>query len=211
MESFAPFLRKGRSLEIGAYKGEMTRMLFQELKDLTVIEASKDLARDLQQHFPEVRVFNCLVEEWEAEEKFDNIFLIHTLEHIENRLQVLEKIRSLLQPRGLLFIAVPNAHALSRLIAVEMGLIESPQSITEGERLHGHFITYSKSTLIRDVEKAGLNVVENGGVVLKTLSNFQIDRGLESGTITTEYLEACNKLAKDYPEFSSSIFVIASA
>lgn len=201
----------GNALEVGAYKGVMTSMLAERFVDLTVIEASSELSESLVCDFPTVKVVNELVENWETREKFDNIFLIHTLEHITNRIQVLRKLGSLLTSTGRLFVAVPNATALSRLIAVEMGLLEQPESITEGERLHGHTITFSLETLAQEVEEAGLNIFEKGGVVLKPLANFQMDAAMSLGIISVEFLDACDSLARTYPELSASIFLTLGA
>lgn len=210
IEAFGPHFQKGPSLEIGAYRGAMTHLISEQLGNLTVVEAATDLAQDLADRFPAVSVVNSLVEDWVSDIEFDNIFLVHTLEHIDNRQSVLTKIRGLLSEKGRLFVAVPNARALSRLIAVEMGVVDYPEAITEGERLHGHTVTYNLDTLQDDILAAGLSVITSGGVVLKTLANFQIDRAIEAGIISPQYLEACNQLAKTYPEFSSSIFVVAA-
>ena len=212
LNAFEPHItKKGKTLEVGAYKGAMTSMLSERFVDLTVIEASSDLSQGLVSGFPNVKVVNDLVENWETEDRFDNVFLIHTLEHITNRIQVLRKLGSLLTSSGRLFVAVPNATALSRLIAVEMGLLDSPESITEGERLHGHTITFTRETLSQEAKEAGLSIFESGGVVLKPFANFQIDAAMSSGILSIEFLDACDSLAGSYPELSASIFLIAGA
>lgn len=212
LNAFEPHMaKKGKTLEVGAYKGAMTSMLSRLFVDLTVIEASTDLSEGLASSFPNVKVINDLVENWETADRFDNVFLIHTLEHITNRIEVLRKLGALLTSSGKLFVAVPNATALSRLIAVEMGLLDRPEAITEGERLHGHTITYTSETLSQEAKEAGLSIVATGGVVLKPLANFQIDAAMTSGIISAEFLDACDSLARSYPELSASIFLILGA
>ena len=56
-------------------------------------------------------VMQGAVEKIELAQKFDAITLWHTLEHSSNPLQVLERVRGWLNPRGVLLIAVPNVHA----------------------------------------------------------------------------------------------------
>lgn len=210
IEAFSPHFQPGKSLEIGAYKGAMTSLISESLGNLTVVEAAEDLALELTTKFPGVQVVNSLVEDWDVDQRFDNIFLVHTLEHIDDRHSVLLKLKSLLSANGRLFIAVPNAGALSRLIAVQMGIVDFPEAITEGERLHGHTVTFNLNTLREEILESGLHIIESGGVVVKTLANFQIDAGIETGIISLDYLEACNKLAKSYPEFSSSIYAVTT-
>ncbi|HJP68187.1 MAG TPA: methyltransferase domain-containing protein, partial [Sphingomicrobium sp.] len=139
------------------------------------------------------------------------IFLLHTLEHIDQPVDLLRRIGTWLSQNGRLFLAVPNAYAASRQIAVAMGLISHPTAVTDGEALHGHQRTYSKDTLKRDVAAAKLNVVDSGGIFFKPLANFQIDQLLEADVIKSDYLEGCYELGKRYPDLCASIYAICEA
>ena len=198
------------ALEIGAFEGAMTQLLVKEFGKLEVVEAAEDLATELSRKFPATKVHYSKIELWETEARYENVFLVHTLEHIDNRVAALSKVASLLSDSGLVFIAVPNADALSRLIAVEMGILEKKEAISEGERLHGHTITYTLESLKHEVLESGLRIIQSGGVILKALSNGQIDKAMEQGIISGDYLDACDQLSQIYPQFSSSIYVIAS-
>ena len=147
-------------------------------------------------------------ESFAAPRLYDNIFLIHTLEHLDERVATLRKIRQWLDPRGRLFVATPNAFAASRQIAVNMGLIESPTAVTPAERAHGHRVTYSLDALAADVESAGLAIRQKGGICFKALANFQMDAALGAGTISMAYLDGCYQLGLRYPELCSSIYVV---
>ena len=103
---------------------------------------------------------------------------------------------------------VPNANAASRQIAVEMGLIEAPTAVTEGEYAHGHRRTYNLSTLKADIVDAGLFATKSGGVFFKPFANFQLDQLIGSGVIGEDYLEGCYKLGKLYPDLCASIYAI---
>lgn len=97
---------------------------------------------------------------------------MHTLEHLDDPSGVLARAREWLAPGGFLFAVVPNAHAPSRQLAVEMGMITHDAAVTEPERVHGHRITYSLDTLQRDVRKSGLKIVRRGGVFFKTMDGL---------------------------------------
>ena len=43
MQSFLPFLVKGKALELGCYKGEFTKTIAKHFSDVTVVEASDEL------------------------------------------------------------------------------------------------------------------------------------------------------------------------
>ena len=198
-----------RTLEIGAFEGGMTEQIKEEYADLSVLEGSSELAAGLNRKFGnEIPIFNQLVESFTPTVEFGNIFLVHTLEHLDEPVSELKRIASWLKPDGKLVVAVPNGEALSRQIAVRMGLIESNESVTEGEYLQGHRKTYTLSSLLTEVRRAGLNVVDFGGVIVKPLSNSQFDKALEIGIISPEYVRACDELAREHPNLAASIFVV---
>lgn len=65
--------------------------------------------------------------------------LNHVLEHIENPVDLLVKIKEeWLSDKGRFFIVCPNANAPSRQIAVKMGLISHNTAVTAAEKEHGH-------------------------------------------------------------------------
>ncbi|MHA7651332.1 class I SAM-dependent methyltransferase [Mycobacterium sp. ML4] len=201
----------GATLELGAYKGDMTQQLLEYFGQLDVIEASPILADEVRARFGgRAQVTTGLFEDVMPTERYQNIFLVHTLEHLDDPVTVLARIGTWLEHDGLLFVAVPNANALSRQIAVHMGLIEHNSAVTPGEFEHGHRRTYSLDTLLAEVRSAGLSVVDFGGVIVKPLANFQFDRALEEGIVSREYVEGCDSLALVYPDLSSTVFVVCS-
>ena len=200
--------RGGEVLELGAYLGDMTSQLLDFLGHVDVVEGSEVLADHVRARFPgKVTVTAGLLEHVEPGRLYDNIFLVHTLEHLDEPVEVLARIRSWLTAEGRLFVAVPNANALSRQIAVHMGLISHNSAVTPGEFDHGHRRTYSLDTVLADVRAAGLHVVDFGGVIVKPLANFQFDRALNEGIVSPEFVSACDSLAKVLPDLSSSVFV----
>lgn len=209
MESFSPWLTEGPALELGCFEGEFTQIFSERFQDLTVIEAASDLIHVTRQRVGEQVAFVCSTFETAAmEPRFENIFLIHTLEHLDQPAVVLRRIARWLKPGGRLFIAVPNANAPSRQIAVKMGLIEHNSAVTEGERLHGHRITYSLDTLDHEVRQAGWTVRHRGGVFFKPLANFQLDKAMESGLVDEAFMDGCYALGMHYPDLCASVFVV---
>jgi 2-polyprenyl-3-methyl-5-hydroxy-6-metoxy-1,4-benzoquinol methylase len=209
LKKFEPEMRRdGTALELGAYRGDMTSQLLQYFNNIDVIEASEVLAEQVQARFSDnVRVTTGLLENVEPSCLYDNIFLVHTLEHLDDPVEVLRRIGSWLAPAGRLFVAVPNANALSRQIAVHMGLISHNSAVTRGEYEHGHRRTYSLDTLIGDVRAAALPLFNFGGVIVKPLANFQFDRSLAEGIVSEEFIAACDSLASVFPDLSSSVYV----
>lgn len=209
LKRVSPFLkREGDSLELGCYQGEMTEQILGYVNKLSVIEAASDLAELVAQKFPTVNVINSTFETAAFNQGFDNIFLVHTLEHLDEPVDQLRRFAGWLSPTGRLIVAVPNANALSRQIAVKMGLISHNSAITPGEKEHGHRVTYSSDVLLSHLRQAGLEVVEHGGILLKALANFQMDKSLAAGIIDENYLEGCYELGKSLPDYCASLYAV---
>lgn len=213
MRTLAPFFSTdGKALELGCFEGDSTLLYAEHFKDLTVIEASDKLIEVARKRVPaNVHFVHASIETAAMQPVYDSIFLVHTLEHLDDPIACLARIRSWLSPKGRLFIVVPNANAASRQIAVKMGLIESNQSVTAGEKAHGHRCTYSLDTLEKDARKAGLQIETRGGIFFKPFANFQFDIIIKQKIIDQAYLDGCYALGMHYPELTASIYLICRA
>ena len=212
VRTLTPYLVAGNALEIGCFEGDFTKLLLTIFADVTVIDASMELISRAKHTTGARAQFICSrVEDVTPDRAFDNIFLVHTLEHFDERASALRRVASFLGPHGRLFVVVPNANAASRQIAVKMGLISHNCAVTEAEFKHGHRITYSLDTLERDAKTAGLVIERQGGVFFKPLANFQFDKAIEQNLVSPEYLEGCYQLGFQYPDLCASIFLVCSS
>lgn len=209
MKSLAPHFAAGKALELGCFTGDMTELIAAVYPDLTVVEASSELVAATSRRLGgRVKFVTSTFETAELDGRYDAIFLVHTLEHLDDAVLVLRRIRGWLSDAGRLFVAVPNAHAPSRQIAVHMGLVAHPEAVTDAEREHGHRRTYSLETLERDVRAAGLSVIERGGVFFKALANYQFDRLMGGDVISQAYLDGCYELGKQYPDLCATVYLV---
>jgi 2-polyprenyl-3-methyl-5-hydroxy-6-metoxy-1,4-benzoquinol methylase len=211
LRAFEGKLPNGRALELGCFEGEFTKRLAAIFPDLTTVEGSSELIAIARTAAPErVSFVLSRFEEFEPAQPFDAIFLTHTLEHLDEPVEMLRRIGGWLTPNGRLFVVTPNAHAASRQIAVAMGLISHPTAVTAGEFEHGHRRTYDLAGLAAHAAEAGLDIVDKGGVFFKPFANFQFDKLLASGVVSEDYLEGCFKLGSRYPDLCASIYVICA-
>ncbi|AIO48388.1 MULTISPECIES: class I SAM-dependent methyltransferase [Burkholderia] len=210
LKTFAPYYLTGNALELGCFEGNFTQRLLRRFASVEVVEASSDcIAVASEKVRGEAKFHHSTFETFEPTYGYDNIFLIHTLEHLDDAVDVLGRIRGWLTERGRLFLATPNAHAASRQIAVNMGLIEHAAAVTPAEAAHGHRKTYSLDTLRAEARAAKLQIVDHGGIIFKGLANFQIDAALKAGIISRAYIDGCYELGRVYPDLCSSIYVVA--
>ena len=210
IKAFEPLIVSGKSLELGSFKGDFTKRLLSLCDTITCVEASSVAIEEAKTRLPnKVRFIEGMFETLQLGETFDNIFLTHVLEHVDDAVGVLSRINDeWLSDSGRLFLVCPNANAPSRQIAVKMGLISHNSAITPGEVKHGHHRTYSLDTLERDAVAAGLRVVQRSGIFFKALANFQWDMILNTDVISQEYLDGCYALGQVYPDLCSSIFLL---
>lgn len=134
-------------LEIGSGSGSMLRLLRNNFPyvDIHTIEPSKPLANILKE-IPNINVINSFIEETDLNKRFDLIILSHCLEHIDNPLRLLSHIHdTLLLPKGILFVEVPNPDFELRN---ELAIKGSPK---------GHLWYFAPSNLISLLEKIGFS------------------------------------------------------
>lgn len=208
LETLKDHFQDGATLEIGCFEGRMSSLLLERFDDLVIVEPEIENIKAAKAVAPNAIFNHCKIEDFLSTSHFQNIFLIHTLEHIEEDVEALTAIRSLLGKSGRLFVVVPNANAASRQIAAAGGIIATTKGVTESERRHGHFRTYDLDDLKHCVGMAGMTTVAEGGIFFKGLANFQLDQAIEAGIIGPEYLKGCLELGKKHPELCSSIYVV---
>jgi 2-polyprenyl-3-methyl-5-hydroxy-6-metoxy-1,4-benzoquinol methylase len=211
LESVKPYFVNGSALELGSFQGAFTERLTDYFDDITCIEASSDAicVAKRKDRLSDVKFVESPFENANLDKKYENILLIHVLEHVDDRISLLNKIReSWLEKEGVFIIACPNAYAPSRQIAVNMGLIEFPEAVTPAEHAHGHRVTYSMGTLEKDIIASGLNVKCSCGVFFKAFANFQWDMLMQTDIISKEFLDGCYELGKKYPDLCSTIFFV---
>lgn len=211
LRSLDPFLTTGTALEFGCLYGEFTQLLAPRFSRLVVVDAAQEFLNITRKRVgAHVEFVHSLFETYETTERFDAIFLMHVLEHLIDPVAVLQKAGDLLTDSGRIYIVVPNGNAISRQIAVEMGLLNSVTDMAPADIRAKHRRIYVMDSLRRDARAAGLEIIGAGGVFLKVLANFQFD-GLVGGPyISQDFMEACYRLGALYPQLCASIFLVAT-
>ena len=110
---------------------------------------------------------------------FDVVILNHTLEHLEDPVSVLKKVKEVLKKGGIVFVDVPNFGGLSSRIFGRYWRYLTPEE---------HLFHFTKESLGKVVKKAGFKVI-----------HYESRAGLfEYGNPISELWEAVSTLKKRF-------------
>ena len=127
----------------------------------------------------------------------------HVLEHVDNPVEVLKKVKDWLKPNGRAIFTVPNATSLHRRIGIEMGMLKVLNEFNKQDIELGHQRVYNIYQFTEDIKTAGFDVLETSGYMIKLVSNHQMKDWPK------ELLEAIFKISISVPtEICSNICVI---
>jgi Methyltransferase domain len=182
-QALKPYLQGPEGLELGPAEGEMTRLLLQ------------DFARLIKVH--------ALFENFKPERLFNTIVMEHILDLVEQPVVLLKRVKQWLAPGGRILVGIPNGHSIHRLVAVKMGLLSEPCELGVRNQALGQRRVYTRGTLRKDLEAAGLHVSNMGGVFFKPLTNQQIQDHW-----TEEMIQGFYELGKDFPEYAAELYAV---
>jgi ubiquinone/menaquinone biosynthesis C-methylase UbiE len=216
-------------LDLACGDGLLTEQFRKKFPRVVGVDASRRHLEKARERCPDVEFHNCLIEELEMDEQFDNVTLINILEHVRNPVDLLKKSASFLKRDGVLIIHVPNANAINRRIAVLMGTLKRCDELSPfDKRIAGHRRSYTQQSLLSEIQKAGLITVASGGIFFKMLSTPQFDWFLKNGLWDeggfgwgrvgsrqkkdwrAEFCRACYELGKEYPDDCNLVYAVVS-
>lgn len=229
LEAFTPFYQKGdymddllidreielvrrycdsngikRALEVGCGSGTSTVRLAEMFPGLEVIEPATGNIELLKKRLPSIPCHNVLLEQFRPPHKYNYVFFLNVIEHVEDPVESLRQIHGLLADEGLVFISAPNCMSLNRRAGYKMGLLGSYDQLAPKDHLVGHRRLYTKAMLEDHCEQAGLRLVDIKGLYLKPLSEKQM---YELGDAA---IKAFMMLGEEIPEYCASLLGIAT-
>lgn len=158
-------------LELGYGEGITTSRLSQKTLNYTILEGSKYLSKVINEKHQNIKVITTLFEDYKTDIKYDKILALHVFEHVDDSISLAKNMKNWLKKDGEIIVIVPNKESIHRRLALNMGLIQKLDSLSERDKLVGHQKVYSLYELKKDFLEAGYEVVEEKGFFLKTLPN----------------------------------------
>lgn len=200
------------ALSLGIGHGVVSRILSKKLQythaNYTLLEGSKDIINEFNFNnidSPEINIIHTYFENFTSTEKFDLIEMGFILEHVDDPLEILVKYRNLLSENGSIFIGVPNAKSLHRLIGFEAGLVDDLYHLTEYDLSLGHQRYFDLDLLLELLKNANLTACQTKGLFLKPITTSQI-RKLEW---QDDIIDALLKIGDENPGISNAIMIEA--
>lgn len=203
---FRRYMKEGSVLELGPAQGVMTRLLYPEYRDYTVVDGSELWIRELRNQYPEMECYCSFFEDFLPKRMYDNILLGHVLEHVDEPVEILKLCKKWLNPDAMVLCAVPNSHSLHRQAAVKMGMLEAEEQLNDKDRMVGHKRVYNLQMLCEHFDKAGYNIIKAGGYWLKPMTITQINQSWNY-----DMMNAFLQLGELYPDIAGEIYVIAAS
>ena len=203
IELASPICKGKDVLQMGLGNGMIAKYLDKIVLKQTIIEGSSKILEKFSFKSNKTDFINTFFENYKSENKYDVILANHVLEHVDSPSKVLNYIKLFLKDEGKVFITVPNANSLHRLIGVEMGLLSNKYQLNSSDIKAGHQRVYDFKSLKDDIKKAGLRIRDSGGYNLKMVSLSQMKDWPQ------QLLDAVFTISQSMPkEICSNLWVI---
>ncbi|MCW7755401.1 class I SAM-dependent methyltransferase [Desulfobotulus sp. H1] len=211
-------------LDIACGDGLLTEMFAPNFQIIVGVDASSRHLAEARKRVPSGEFYESLIEDFEDDRKFDAVFMLDLLEHVQDPQAVLKKAAGFLKPNGRLIVHVPNCDAVNRKIAVLMGTLTSCGELSPFDvNVAGHRRSYNLASLEQEIATAGLKTVKMGGIFYKMLSTPQMDWLLKNGLWEaghgwgrtgletakdwkSEFCRACYEYGLEHPEDCNIIY-----
>ncbi len=191
-------------LEVGCGWGDMTEHFAPDFRRIVALDGSWEFVsrtRERCRLYPHVEIHHSLVEEFQTANRFEDIVIAHVLEHVDEPVETLAKLASLLQPDGQVHIVVPNSRSLHRRIGKAMGLLRELDEFSARDIQLCHMRVYDLPLLNRHIEAAGLRTVGTDGIMIKPLSNGQMQAW------DPAVINALLEVGRDEPDLCNELYL----
>ena len=198
-------INPGSLLELGIGHGYTASAFSNKVERYQVIEGSNAVISLFKQQFDcaKIDIVECSFEDFDTNEKFDNIVMGFILEHVDDPSFIVNKYKKFLSENGKLFVAVPNSEALNRRIGLEASLLDNLEYLSEADRLLGHKRYFNMNKLEKLAKSSAMRIVSTEGIFLKPITTEQI----RTLGFDDNILKAFLKVGINYPELCVAILM----
>jgi 2-polyprenyl-3-methyl-5-hydroxy-6-metoxy-1,4-benzoquinol methylase len=196
-------------LEIGCGM-ETIAIDFKNYKSLHVVEPTElfyqKLLKDINGE-NNIHAYKCLIERFNYNSTFDFIIASSLLHEIEDLTVFFQKIKSLSNPKTIIYCNVPNKNSLHRLLALKMGIIERTDEFSESNIKHQTKRIFDLSELEILASNNGFQVLDSGSYFIKPFTHSQMQEMINTNILNMNILNGLYELSDIIPDLGSEIFI----
>ena len=138
---------------------------------------------------------------------YDLILMSSLLHEIPDCASLLCATAQLCTAETIVHLNVPNAKSFHRVLALEMGLIQSLYEKSKVQQQMQQSHTFDLDSLAKLAIDSGFKIVEQGSFFVKPFTHSQMALMQEMGVVTDKMLDGLYNLSKHFPEHGSEIFM----
>lgn len=197
-------LDKESFLELGIGHSKTVELLSAKFDNVTVLDGERKLVDKYKEKYPHVNFIETYFENFQSDKIYKNIGMGFILEHVQNPELIIRKYSNLLDVNGRVFISVPNANSLHRVLANKSGILNDVKALSETDIKLGHlrFLTYLE--WVDMFEKCNMEIEASHGLFLKPFTTQQI----EMLNLGHALYDSLGSVAHCFPEISNSCFFV---
>jgi len=137
---------------------------------------------------------------------FDVVLLSGVLHEVEDPSDLLYSALALAAPGALVLVTTPNALSFHRLLAVEMGMMPTPQAFSPRNLCFRQDVVFDPDRLRILLEQVGLRNLQFEGYMFKPFTHVQMARVLE--LLPPGVSEGLDRLGQKFPQHAAEIAYI---
>lgn len=184
--------------------------------NFTVVEPSTTFVQNvkrLAQRRPGITIIQNYFEKvyklLEKSKEFDFIIMSGVLHEVPDPQKLLQAIYAVCRDDTVVHINVPNVRSFHRILAFEMGIIESLFEKSETDKEFQRNTHFDKETLFEMMKKNGFQILTFGTYFIKLFSNKQMETIIKHRIVDKSFVAGLEKMIDFIPEFGCEMFVEA--
>jgi len=171
-----------------------------------IVEGAETIIAEFKNKYGDnsnINLYHSYFENFTTDKKYDAIEMGFVLEHVDDPKLIVSKFSKFLNENGVIFISVPNARSLHRLIGYHAGLLSDLYKLSEYDLQLGHKRYFDLEKIENLITSCGIKIITKKGLMLKPITGDQIKQlGWNKNIISSLMI-----IGENYPEISNCIYI----
>ena len=190
-------------LELGCSTGYSTHLLDNGKNYIDVVEGSSNNINISKDNFEykNVNFIHSLWEDYEFNNIYSDILLVDTIQMLEDKNLILNKVKQTMNSSSRFHIISPNNQSFHRLLGLEMNLINNLEDQSERDKTVSAKQDLNWEKLRRLLTDAGFNILKEEGILFKLFDNKKMS------SLDSNMVSALIKLGNKFKENAAHMYI----